>query len=60
MIMRNMMQGVMKMAEIADEHLGIIQEALEDYRRRFDGSSESDAQYRRMIDRALCGLWRAT
>ena len=39
--------------EIADEHLGIIQEALEDYRRWFDDHSESDIEYRKKIDKAL-------
>ena len=39
--------------KIADEHLGIIQEALEDYRRWFDGDSESDIAYKERIDKAL-------
>lgn len=39
--------------EIADEHLGIIQEALRDYRRWFDGDDESDVAYRQQIDKAL-------
>jgi hypothetical protein len=39
--------------EISDEHLGIIQESLEDYRRWFDGDSESDIEYRKEIDAAL-------
>jgi len=39
--------------EIADEHLDIIQEALEDYRRWFDDPSESDVEYRKRIDAAL-------
>ena len=39
--------------EIADEQLGIIREALEDYRRWFDGDSESDFDYRKQIDKVL-------
>jgi len=39
--------------EIADECLGIIHAALEDYRRWFDGDSESDVAYREQIDKAL-------
>ena len=39
--------------EIAEEHLGIIAEALRDYRRWFEGNSESDKEYRKVIDRAL-------
>ena len=39
--------------EIADEHIGIMREALEDYRRWFDDSSESDIEYKEMIDAAL-------
>jgi len=42
--------------KIADKHLGIIQEALADYRRWFDDHSESDVEYRRRIDRALEAL----
>ncbi len=39
--------------EMPDEHIGIIQEALADYRRWFDEESESDIEYRRIIDQAL-------
>ena len=42
--------------EIADEHIGIIREALEDYRRWFDDHSESDIAYRKKIDAALEAL----
>ena len=42
--------------EIADKHLGIIQEAMEDYRRWFDDSTESDVAYRKKIDAALEAL----
>lgn len=42
--------------EIADEHIGIIREALEDYRRWFDGHDESDIGYRKKIDAALEAL----
>ena len=39
--------------EIGEEHLGIIGEALRDYRRWFEGCSASDEEYRKIIDRAL-------
>jgi hypothetical protein len=39
--------------EISDEHLGIIQEALSDFRRWFDGDDESDIAYREIIDVVL-------
>jgi hypothetical protein len=39
--------------EVSDEHLGIIQEALADYRRWFDGDNESDVAYREVIDAVL-------
>ena len=42
--------------EIADEHIGIMTEALEDYRRWFDDHSESDIAYRKKIDAALEAL----
>ena len=42
--------------EIAAEHIGIIQESLEDYRRWFDDSTESDVAYRKKIDAALEAL----
>lgn len=42
--------------EIADEHIGIMKEALEDYRRWFDGHDESDIGYREKIDAALEAL----
>jgi len=42
--------------EIADEHIGIMTEALEDYRRWFDEHSESDIAYREKIDAALEAL----
>jgi len=41
------------MVETAGQHLGIIQEALEDYRRWFDEHSEPDVEYRKRIDAAL-------
>jgi len=39
--------------EIDDEHLGIIHEALNDYRRWFEGDDESDVASREQIDKAL-------
>jgi hypothetical protein len=42
--------------EIANKHLDIIIEALEDYRRWFDGDDESDAGYREAIDAALAAV----
>ena len=42
--------------EVANEHLGIIEEALRDYRRWFEGCSASDEEYRKIIDRALKAL----
>jgi len=39
--------------EIADEHIGIIRESLEDYRRWFVGDDESDVEYRKRIDDAM-------
>ena len=42
--------------EIADEHTGIMTEALGDYRRWFDDHSESDVAYRKKIDAALEAL----
>ena len=42
-----------KTTEIPDEYLGIIQEALADYRRWFNGDDESDVTYREVIDAAL-------
>ena len=42
--------------EIADEHIGIMRESLEDYRRWFDDSSESDIEYKEKIDAALEAL----
>ena len=50
------MKWVMQMVKIADEHLGIIKEALQDYRRWFDDHSESDIEYRKIIDTALGAL----
>ena len=44
--------------EIADEHIGIMTKALEDYRRWFDDSSESDIEYREKIDAASRKIMR--
>ena len=47
------MDEVIRMAEFPDRHLGIIQEALADYRRWFDGDDPSDVAYRKAIDAAF-------
>lgn len=44
------------MAQIPDEHIGIIEESLHDYRRWFDGDDECYVEQRKMIDAALEAL----